>query len=83
MTDLADLIPELPRTFDVVEGELVQGETRMMIRYRVPGARGMWPENEPEVYLAPVRESVELDGRTIHVGWWAVHGWPKVAAWVG
>lgn len=78
---LAELIPELPRTFDLVKGELVQGETRTMIRYRGPGARGM-DESEPEIYFAPVRDSVELDGRIIHVGWWAVHGFPKVAAWV-
>lgn len=49
---LAELIPELPRAFNLVEGELVQGEIRTMIRCRVPGALGM-DESEPEIYSAP------------------------------
>ncbi|MFG0253251.1 MAG: hypothetical protein ACF8NJ_10295 [Phycisphaerales bacterium JB038] len=82
MENLADLIPELPRAFEVVEGELLQGETRMMIRFHVEGARGEDPK-VPGWYSAPVRESIEVDGRLIHVAWWAVYGWPKVAAWAG
>lgn len=78
--DLHALIPELPRSFELVEGELVQGETRMLIRYHVPDAPGEDPER-PGWYHAPVRETVDVYGAPLHVAWWAVHGWPKVAAW--
>lgn len=81
MTHLADLIPELPRTFDVVEGELVQGGSMLAVQVVLladsGAARGL------EVHTLPVRSIVEVDGRPVYVGWVSAVGWPgpKVAAW--
>jgi len=82
MHPLRYAVPSIPFSFELLQGELIEGDHRPTIRFRLPDRRGMDPD-VPEVYEVPAMHTVELDGRTVHVGWWAVHGWPRVAAWAG
>lgn len=80
MRSIFQMIPELPGTFDLVEGELVQDPTTLCVRIHVPGARGEDP-TAPGVYSIPVRRWADLEGRLFHVAWWDMPGWPRVVAW--
>lgn len=70
---LPSLIPELPPSFGLIEGELTQGPTVLTLRARL----------RRQTVIVPLKHVAEFEGAPLYVGWVSVTGWtgPKVAVW--